>query len=145
MIIPEVTVCNQLDSKLYDKRFYKGCSVPFRQWFRQGQDCRLSRKSMLENFPVYLELYIKNISPAFDELQKNMFTKKPVYSAAIVRYALLLRHTSIQSYPMPLEHFPLPALSLLHKISSGTMYTVKSVQQMRNKSKISNDVCLMFD
>ena len=70
---------------------------------------------MLENFPpVYLESYIKNISPIFDELQKPKFTKKPVYSAEIVRYALLLRYTSIQSYRMLLEHFPLPSLSLLH-------------------------------
>ena len=80
---------------------------------------------MLENFPVYLESYIENISPIFDEIQKHMFTKKPVYSAEIVRYALLLRYTSSQSYPMLLEHFPLLSLSLLHKISSGTIDAVK--------------------
>ena len=90
MLIPEVKGCIQVNSELHIKLFYKGCSVPLPQWFRQGQDCRLSRKSMLENFPVYLESYIENISPIFDELQKQMFTKKPVYSAKIVRYALLL-------------------------------------------------------
>ena len=135
MLIPEVKGCIQVNSELHVKLFYKGCSVPLPQWFRQGQDCRLLRKSMLENFPIYLESYIENISPIFDELQKQMFTKKPVYSAKIVRYALLLWYTSIQSYRMLLQHFPLPTLSLLRIISIGTT----------NEGKISNDVCLMFD
>ena len=87
------------------------------------KDCRLLRKNLLENFPVYLELFIENISPIFDELPKHMFTKKPVYSAEIVRYAL--RYTSIQSYRMLVERFPLPSPSLLHKISSGTIVAVK--------------------
>ena len=51
-----------------------------------------------------------------------MFTKTPVYSVEIVRYTLLLRYTSIQSYWMLLEHFPLPSLSLMHKISSDTIH-----------------------
>ena len=109
------------------------------------QNCRLSKKSILENFLVYLESYIENISPIFDELQKHMFTKKTVYSAKIVRYALLLRYTSIQSYRMLLGHFPLPSLSLLHKISSSTIDGAKCAQTLRNEGKISTDVCLMFD
>ena len=100
---------------------------------------------MLENFPVYLEFYIGKISATFDELQKHMFTGKPVYSAEIVRYVLLLRYTFIQLYRMLLEHFPLPSLSLLHKISSGTIDAVKCAQTLRNECKISSDVCLMFD
>ena len=80
---------------------------------------------MLENFPVYLVSYTERISAIFYELQNHMFSKKPACSAEIVRYALLLRYTSIQSYRMLLEHFPLPSLSLLHKISSGTIETVK--------------------
>ena len=91
ILIPEDTVCTHVDSKLHVKHFYQGRSVPLPQWFRQVQDCPLSRKSMLENFPIYLESYSENISPIFDELQKHMFTKQPVYSAEIVIYALLLR------------------------------------------------------
>ena len=78
MLIPEVTDCGQVDSEMHVKLFYKGYSVPLPQWFRQGQDCRLSRKIMLENFPVYLESYIENISPIFDEL--HMFTKRNIHS-----------------------------------------------------------------
>ena len=57
-----------------------------------------------------------------------MFTKKRIYSAEIARYALLLRYTSIQLYRKLLEHFTLPSLSLLHKISSGTIDGVKCVK-----------------
>ena len=74
-----------------------------------------------------------------------MFTKKPVYSAEMVRYALLLGCTSIQSYRILLEHFPLPSLLLLHKISSGTIDDVKCAQTLGNQGKVSSDVCLMFD
>ena len=35
----------------------------------------------LHCIPVYLESCTENISPTFDELQKHMFTKKPLYSA----------------------------------------------------------------
>ena len=62
---------------------------------------------MLGNFPVYLESYIENVFPIINNSQKHMFTKKPVYSAEVVRCALLLRDTSTQSYGMLLEHFPL--------------------------------------
>ena len=46
---------------------------------------------------------------------------------------------------MLLEHFPLPSLSLLRKISGGRIDAVKCPQTLRNEGKISNDVCLMFD
>ena len=96
MLIPEVTGCIQDNSELHVKLFYKGCSVPLPQWSRQGHDCSLSRKSMLENFPVYLESLLKNISPIFDKLQKHIFTKKSVYSAEIVRDPLNI-HSVIQN------------------------------------------------
>ena len=41
--------------------------------------------------------------------------------------------------------FPLPSLSLLHKISSDRIDVVKCAQTLRNEDKISGDVCLMFD
>ena len=100
---------------------------------------------MLENVPVYMELFIENISPIFDQLQKHTFTKKPVFSAEIVRYALSLRYTSIQSYRILPEHFPLLSLPLLLKIRSGTIDAVKYAQTLKNEGKISSDMCLMFD
>ena len=46
---------------------------------------------------------------------------------------------------MQVEHFQLPSLSLLHKIGSGMIDAVKCAQTLRNESKISSDVYLMFD
>ena len=46
---------------------------------------------------------------------------------------------------MLLEHFILPSLSFLLKISSGTTDAVKCAQTLRNEDKISSDVCLTFD
>ena len=45
---------------------------------------------MSENFPVYLESYTENITPISDEFRKHMFTRKPVYSAEIVRYCITI-------------------------------------------------------
>ena len=74
---PEVTECIKIDKELHVKLFFKGCPVLLPQWFRQGTDCRLTRKSMLENFPVYLRTYADNHSSIFEELLQYRFTKKP--------------------------------------------------------------------
>ena len=46
---------------------------------------------------------------------------------------------------MLLEDFPLPSLSLLEKISQGTIDVVKCAQTLRQDGKISKDICLLFD
>ena len=58
------------------KFFFKGCPVPLPQWFREGTDCRLRRKNMLENFPVYIRTYADNHSSIFEELLQYRFYKK---------------------------------------------------------------------
>ena len=100
---------------------------------------------MLQNFPVYLRTYADNHSSISEELLQYRFTKKHIYSANIVRYSLFLRYTSIQSYKVLLQDFPLPTLSLLQKISSGTIDAAKRANALRIERKISEDVCLIFD
>ena len=56
----------------------------------------------------------------------------------------MLRYTSIQSYKVLTQDFPLPSLSLLQKISSGTIDAVKCENALRIEVKISEDVCLIF-
>ena len=65
---PEVTECIKIDKELHVKLFFKGCSVLLPQWFRQGTDCHLTRKIMLENFPVYLRTYNDNHSSIIEEI-----------------------------------------------------------------------------
>ena len=56
--------------------FFQGnMAKPLRKWFRHGRDCRLSDKSMLENFPAYLQTREELNSPMFEELHKQTFKK----------------------------------------------------------------------
>ena len=103
------------------------------------------QESMMENFPVYFQSQVETFSSVFDELREYKFNKRPVYSAKVIRYALFLRYTSIQSYKILLEDFPLPSLSLLQKIASGTTDVMKCAEMLRNDGKISDDICLLFD
>ena len=141
---PEVTECIIIDKELHVKLFFKDCLVPSTV-VSQDTDCRLTKKSLLENFPVYLRTYADNHSSIFEELLQYRFTKKPIYSANIIRYSLLLRYTSIQSYKVSLQDFPLLSLSLLQKISSGTIDVAKCANALRIEGKISEDVCMIFD
>ena len=100
---------------------------------------------MLVNFPVYLRIYAGNYSSIFEELIQYRFRKKTIYSANIIRYSLPLRYTSIQSYKVLLQDFPLPSLSLLQKISSGTIDAVKCANALRIEGKGFEDVCMIFD
>ena len=70
---------------------------------------------------------------------------RPPYTASLIRYALLLRHTSLQSYRMLLEKFPLPSISLLDKIQTGGIDPLKDVELLRKKGDISEGIVLMLD
>ena len=84
MLTPEVTGCIQVDSELHVKLFFKGCFAPLPQWFRKGQNCRLLRKNMLGNFPVYLKSDIENISLYLTDYinicsQRKLFTQPKLW------------------------------------------------------------------
>ena len=81
---------------------------------------------MLDNFPSYLESQTENFS-IFDELRKRQLKKNQVRSSEIMQYALLLRYTSLQSYKLLLDEFPLPSISLLNKIKEGNNELYKSI------------------
>ena len=61
------------------------------------------------------------------------------------RYALLLRHTSSQSYRMLLEQLPLPSIELLKKLSSGDLDSWNIAEKLRKDGHISSDITLMVD
>lgn len=143
--IPVVTECIRVDDQLHVQLFYKSLPLPLPQWFRYGRNCKLTHKSMLENFSTYIRTEGEDNASIFDELRELKFQKRPIYSAKIIRYALLLRYSSIQAYKMLLDEFPLPSLSLLEKISQGGVDPIKSAKLLLEKEKISKDVVLMID
>ena len=73
------------------------------------------------------------------------FTKKPIYSSSLLRYALTLRYTSMQSYKLLQEEFNMPSVSLLKKLTHGSLDTVKAAKLLQKSGSISQDVILMFD
>ena len=64
---------------------------------------------MLHNFPSYNKLEIEKQCDILDEINKLKFQKNPcMYSADLIRYALLLGYSSVHSYNLLLDEFKLP-------------------------------------
>ena len=60
----------------------------------------------------------------------------------MIRYALLLRYTPLQSYKLLLEEFPLPSISLLNKLQQGGVDAFKAVKILLEKGEISDEMYL---
>ena len=74
--IPQITETITVDKFFHVKLFLNSSPVPLPEWFREGSDCRLKRKSVLENFPNYIRNFqeTKNIlSDILNELQEIRF------------------------------------------------------------------------
>ena len=144
---PHIFESIKVDKNLHVQLQYNGNPMPLPAWFTKGRDATLSRLSMLHNLPSY----IRNVctgNSILDEMKNRMHYKpkgRPPYSAAMIRYALHLRHTSLQAYKLLLEKFPLPSISLLHKIQQGGVDALKAVRRLREGGSISADCVLMAD
>ena len=63
----------------------------------------------------------------------------------MIRFALHLRHASLQGYKLLLEKFPMPSMSLLNKVKQGGVDSLKALKVLREKGEISIDLILMVD
>ena len=63
----------------------------------------------------------------------------------MIRFALHLRHTSLQVYKLLLEKFPMPSVSFLNKIEQGAVDSLKALKVFREKAGIWTDLILMVD
>ena len=127
------------------KLFFKGLSLPHPQWFRQGRDTRLSSKSMLQNFVSYIKIKSESSCTVADELQQVKLMKRPSYSSNTVRYALMMRYTSLPAYRLLLEEFKLHSVSFLKKLTSGKIDSFASLKALQDNNCISEDVIFFFD
>ena len=143
--VPEVTDCVRVDRDLHAKLFYKSSPLPLPQRFRHGRDCRLTRNDMMQNFQSYIKSEGEQTFNVLEELKELKFKRKRIFSANIIRYSLLLRYTSLQTYRLLMKEFPFPSLSLLRKITEGQLDAVKSAKTLKSQGAISIDVVLMFD
>ena len=73
-------------------------------WFVNGHNVKLGKLSMQENFPLYIRsTAIENQQVLLDELKQRELCKptcKPPSSDLMIRFALHLRHTSLQVYKL---------------------------------------------
>ena len=147
--IPKITEVIAIDNDLHVKLFLSGSPVPLPVWFTKGKDCRLTKKSYLENFPPYLRSFSEDShNNIMDELLEIRFKKpndKPKFSSELLQFALMLCYTSLPAYRLLLDYFALPSISLLKKLSRGGVEPLKAIQVLLMEEKIDKDVVLLID
>ena len=98
---------------------YNGFPVTLPTWFVQGRDAKLNRISILQHIPIFIRnIAAEKENSILEEMKSRLYYKAQArknYSSTMISYALLLRYTSLQSYKLLLEKFPLPSISLLNK------------------------------
>ena len=117
--VPEVTDCVRVDRDLHVKLFYKSSPLPLPQWFRNGRDCRLTRKDMMQNFQSYIKSEGEQTFNVLEELKVLKFKRKRIFSANIIRYSLLLPYTSLQTYRFINERVSISILVSTEKNHGG--------------------------
>ena len=136
--IPIVFESITVNKDLYVSLSYKGYHISLPEWFRSGHNCKLTNCSMLENFPVYIRNKAKDMNSILTELYEIRYYSpegRPPYSASIIRYALILRHTSAQCYKLLLEQLPLELRFSKYRQMSGGRFLV-SLLEVCNSEKI---------
>ena len=69
--ISTVTEAIVIDNDLHVKLFFSGSSIPLPPWFVKRKDCRLTKKSNLENFYSYIRSFSENkATNTMDKLQQ---------------------------------------------------------------------------
>lgn len=142
---PVIAECIRINSDLHVKLFYRGCPVPLPQWFVKDKSVTVKSKSCLENFLPHIRSEAEKNYDILEEMRQLKYQKRPVYSANLIRYALLLRHTSLASYKLMLNEFKLPSISLLRRITCGKIDVYEAAKKLKENGNISEDIVLLFD
>ena len=146
---PRISRSIRIDNNMHIKLQCNGRMLPLPKWFITAHNAKLTRYSMLDNFPQYLKSAEEAHPPSIlDELRKIEYYQgkgRPPYSVEVMRYALLQRYTSAAAYRLMLKEFPLPSFSLLYNIQRGGPDAMKTVRVLHETGAISTDVILMAD
>lgn len=144
--VSKITEAIRIDHNLHIQLFHESRQLPLPKWFRKGGTCVLKSVTELENFPPYIRLASEDINSSIaDELYELKFRKKPQYSTSLIRYSLMLRYTSLQSYNMLREEFRLPTAGFLRNYIQGSIDSLQSAKLLLSKGPLSEDIILMFD
>ena len=140
--IPDISYCIRIDQNLRVMLFYRNSPISLPNWFRQGRNTILNRFSMLTNFISHMKQVIEDKGEILEEMNNLRYSRVTEYSPRLIRYALHLRYTSLQSYKLLLEELPLPSVSYLRKLTSG-----ESLFQnyLKNICLLSQNYLLIFN
>ena len=128
LLILQVTECIRVDDKLHVKLYFKFSPVLYLNGSAIAMTTTCQEK-------YARKLWFVKIKYIFDELKEVRFKMSPVYAPDIVRFVLMLRYTSVQSYKLLLDEFRLASLSLLWKIVRGDIDTAKSEKLLKDEEK----------
>ena len=113
--------------------------MPLPEWSVQGHNVTPKKVTCLENFPAYIRnTATNNYNELLNEFNQRNFYKlqgRPPY-ASVIRYALHLRHTSLQAYRLFSERFPMPYLSLLNKVEQIRINYIEEISIKKGAKKI---------
>ena len=106
--------------------------------------------SQLLNLPSYIQNRLDELPPSeiIYEVRSLTFFKpqgRPPYSPNVIRYSLLLRYSSRQTYSLLLNEIPLPSFSLLEKLNRGSLDALKVANKFLEEERISKDCMVLFD
>ena len=93
----------------------------------------------------YIRLEGEQTFHILEELKELKFKKKSTLLYNVIRYSLLQRYNSLQTYRLLMKEFPFPSLSLLKKSTEGQLDAVKCPKSLKSQGVISEDIVLMFD
>ena len=72
---PAVRECTTIDTSLHVSLSYDGHVIPLPEWFRHGQNCTVTRFSMLENFASHIKQKGDECSVILKELNNIQYYK----------------------------------------------------------------------
>ena len=81
-------------------------------------------------------------------MQKIQYIKakgRPPYSSDLIRFALMQRYTSRQSYKLLLNELPLPSFFLPQKLTKGGIDPIKSLKVLLRQEKVDSQCMLLID
>ena len=144
---PSIKEAIKIDSELHVELQICGCPVPLPAWLLKGRNGKITDYCMLQNIPGYLlNTSAESSTSIMDDLPQRQYYKHkglPPFSAELMRYALLLRYTSVQCYKYLLNHFPLPSSSTLNRLKQSGLDSLKALKVLQRASKISDDIIVI--
>ena len=131
----------KIDEDLKVQLQFRGKPVPLPTWFVSGRNAILDRYSLLNNFPNYLQSFHekhKDFNMLHELNNRLCFLPKgsSPFSSSIIRFALLLRYTSAAAYKIIKQHLPLPSTSLLEKLRSNKVASLKAARLLKEQNTI---------